>query len=228
MPVRGMKRAIIGVAVLGAATLGAAQAFGAAEPITASTANNIFDKPSFAIDQGEVASFVNAGSTTHNVFAGGRGPDGEPLFESATIGAGQAPVNGTQYLTAGTYPFVCTIHPGMAANLQVTANGAPAARPQVTVKVLSSDIDQVVQSRKLRVKLSAATQSAGVSVVARKGGRRLGSKQNLDLSAGASRTLKIPLTGAGRKALKDLASAQVKVTAAVPFGSPDSAKRRLH
>jgi plastocyanin len=226
-----MPRLIFSVAAacaIGTAMLGGVQALAAAETITASQVGNTFSKATFTIDQGEVASFQNTGSTTHNVFASGRGPDGEPLFESATIGAGQTPVNGTQYLTAGGYPFVCTIHPGMAASLQVTANGVPAARPQVTIRVLSANIDQVVSSRKLRVKVSAAAQSDDVSLIARKGARKLGAKQAIDIAAGASRTIKVPLTGSGRKALKDLESAKVKVTASVPFGSPDSASRRLH
>jgi hypothetical protein len=46
-------------------------------------------------------------------------------------------------------------------------------------------------------------------------------------AAGASRTVKLPLTQSGKKALKNLASAKVKVSAAVPFGSPATAKRTL-
>lgn len=219
--------AIIGLLGLGAGALGAGVASGAAETITASTTSNTFTQASYAIDQGELATLDNPSGTEHNVFATTHGPDGNDLFRSATISSGQTPVNGTQYLTAGTYHFICTIHTGMAADLVVSGNGAPVARPDVSLKVVSRNLDKVISSRRLKVKLTAATQSDGISVKARKGARKLATKRNVDLAAGKSRILKLRLTSSGRKAIKGLDAAKVKVRTSVPFGAPDSAKRKL-
>ncbi len=219
--------AIVGLAALAAGTLAVGVSFGAAETITASTASNTFTQASYAIDQGEVATLDNPAGTQHNVFATTHGPDGKELFRSETISSGQTPVNGTQYLTAGTYQFICTIHTGMAADLVVTGNGTAVARPDVSVKVVSGKLDKVVSSRRLKVKLTATTQSDGISVTARKGARKLASKNNVALAAGRSKTVKLRLTSSGRKAIKGRDSAKVKVATSVPFGAPDSAKRKL-
>jgi plastocyanin len=220
---------ILGLAAIGAAAFGAPHAFGAAETITSSPACCTFSKDTFTMDQGQVATFQNpGGGISHNVTGSGNGPDGKSLFRSATITSGQAPVDGTQYLAAGTYHFVCTIHgSSMSADLVVTGNGAPVARPDIAIKVLSRKLDQVVSRGKLKVKVSASTEGSDVTLTARKGFRKLGSKRNIDLTAGASRKVKLPLTPAGKNALEDLGSAKVRVTGTVPFGSPATAKRKL-
>lgn len=221
------RKAIVGLAVTGAAAFGAAHALGVTETITTSPACCTFAQPTFTLDPGQVATFQNNDGVSHNVFASGDGPDGAVLFSSDTTTSGQVPVNGTQYLGTGSYPFVCTVHPEMVAQLAVTANGTPVARPDIEVKVLSSKLGKVVSSGKLKVKVSASAVSSDVVLTARKGARKLGSKGNIDLAAGASVTVKVPLTQSGKNALKDLESAKVKVSGAVPFGSPDTAKRKL-
>jgi hypothetical protein len=156
------------------------------------------------------------------------GPDGGKLFASPTLAAGnQAPVNGVQYLDPGSYAFFCTVHPDMTGTLVVTPTGTPVARPQIALKVLSKKIEKVVSSATLKVKVSAATESDDVVLVAKKGARKVASKRNVDLAAGSSQTVKLHLTGAGKHALKGHRSATVKVTGTVPFGSPASAKRKL-
>jgi plastocyanin len=226
---------ILGLAAIGAAAIGAGYALGA-ETITSSPSCCTFSKSTFTIGQGEVATFQNANSgVSHNVTASSNGPDGQPLFRSATITSGQAPVDGTQYLAAGTYHFVCTIHgSSMSADLVVTGSGTPLTgsgtplvRPEIALKVLSRKLDRVVTSGKLKVKVTASTESDDISLTARKGDRHLGSKHNVDLSAGTSRRVKLRLTRAGKHALEGLGSAKVKVTGTVPFGSPVTAKRKL-
>src|SRR2546423_4709002 len=82
------------------------------------------------MDQGETLTFMNADLNNHDVTADMLGPDGKPLFGSATIGFGQtAKVEGAEYLTAGAYMFHCTIHPFMKGTLNVTSNGMPKPRP---------------------------------------------------------------------------------------------------
>jgi plastocyanin len=216
----------VAVAVTGAAALGAGQALGASESITTSTACCSFGKASFTIDQGTVATFQNLdpGAAPHDVTAVGSGADGNPLFRSATINLGQTPVTGTDSLAPGTYRFFCAVHPTqMSGELVVTGSGSPG----VAVKILSRNLAGVVSSHKLKVKLLAVTARNDVSVTARKGTRMLGSKRGIDLPAGASRTVGLPLSRAGRNYLKNLGTAKVKVTATVPGSKPASATRRL-
>jgi plastocyanin len=222
------RRGILGLAAVATIALGAGQALGASEPITANpgvcSVDCTFSKPTFTIDQGTVATFQNPSTTLHNVTSS----PGEPQFHSTTISAGQAPVEGTQFLAPGTYRFFCTVHPAtMLADLVVTGTGTPVARPKVTLKILSSKLDKVVSSRRLKIKVSAVTASQGVSLTAKKGAKKLGSKGNINLAAGASRTIKLKLSTAARKALDGLKTAKVKVTAKVPNGSPASATRTL-
>ncbi len=225
--IRGRK-AIVGLAVTGAVAFGAAHALGVSEPITTAPACCTFSKPTFTLDPGQVGTFQDLDANSHNVIASGIGPDGAVLFRSETISSGQAPVNGTQYLATGTYAFVCTVHPDMTANLVVTGNGSPLARPAVVLTVVSKKLDRVLASGKLSVKVSASAASSDVELTALKGTKKLGSKGNINLAAGASRTVKVPLTHSGKNALKNHGSAKVKVSADVPFGSPVSAKRKLH
>ncbi len=224
--IRGRK-AIVGLAVTGAAALGAAHALGATETITTLPTCCKFAQPTFTIDPGQGATFQNNDGSSHNVYASGNGPDGEVLFSSDTITSGQAPVNGTQYLGTGSYAFVCTVHLDMTANLVVTGSGSPVARPGVVLTVVSKKLDRVLASGKLKVKVSSSALSSDVVLTARKGAKKLGSKGNIDVAAGASPTVKLPLTHSGKNALKNLGSAKVNVSSAVPFGSPTTAKRKL-
>jgi plastocyanin len=228
---RSTRRIVIGLAVIGATALGAGYAFGASETITTSPSCCSYSKSTFTIDAGQVANFHNeTNGVSHTMTASGKGPDHKALFNSGTTSSGkQAAVQGTQYLAPGTYHFFCLIHGlSMSANLVVSGNGAPVARPEIAVRVLSSKLDTVASSGKLKLKLSAVTESDNLTLTARKGAKKLGSKRNVDLRAGASRTIKLPLTAAGRNALAGLGSATVKVTGSVPFGSLASAHRKLN
>lgn len=82
------------------------------------------------IDQGQTVTFTNLDTVAHNVTARRKGPDSKPLFTSVPTGAGSSePVAGTQYLTTGTYQYVCTFHPWMTGTITVTSSGTPAKRP---------------------------------------------------------------------------------------------------
>ena len=233
MRVRSIRRVVVAVAALGLMAMGAGYAFGASETVTSSPACCTYSKPSFTIDAGTLGSFQNqTAGIPHTMTASEPGPDHKPLFNTGTVSSGQnAAVNGTQYLAPGSYHFFCMIHgPSMSADLIVTGNGAPVARPAISLKVLSRKLAKVASSGKLKLKLklSAATASNDVDVSAQKGSRKLGAVKKVDLAAGASRVVKLTLSSSARKALDGVSSAKVKATADVPFGAPADAKRRLH
>jgi plastocyanin len=212
------------LAVSGAVALGATPAYAASEPITTTTLCCAFGKTAFTIDEGTVATFKNSdpGTSPHDVTSIVR-QGAKPLFASAIIGLGEAPVNGTERLGPGSYRFYCTTHPTqMAGQLAVVGSGIPPK-----VKILSSDLGKVVSKRKLLVKLKATAVSNDVSLAARLGNKKLGSQTDIAVSAGASRTVALRLSRSGRNILDDLEAAQVKVTATVAGGKPASAKRRL-
>jgi plastocyanin len=221
---RGLLLSAIVVALATGSTLAWASA-----PISSSPTCCTFSAATFTIDQGELASFQNTTVTgdVHNVTAAKGGPDGRPLFFSASTPQGSTPVNGTQYLSSGSYHFVCTIHPGMEADLQVSSNGAPVARPQISLKILSTSVRKVAKSGKLKVKVTAVTASKGIDVTAKKGSKTLTKAAKLDLDAGAARTVSLGLTSSGKRALKNVNKAKVSATGTVDFGAGASAKRTL-
>jgi len=224
----GVRRLIAALAVTGGAVIGAGQALGASEAITTSSACCSYGKASFTIDRGATATFQNRdpGSSPHDVTASDTGgPKNQPLFRSAQIGLGQTPVNGTGALAPGTYRFFCTVHPTqMSGQLVVIPSGSPT----VAVTILSRKLGPVASSGKLKVKVRGLLASNSVPLTARKGSRKLGSTRVSDLGAGASRTVKLPLSRAGRNALENRGAAKIKVTATPPGDQAVSAARRLN
>ena len=220
----GHRWAVAALVVAGVAVSSSGSALGASEPITTTTSCCAFSKPSFAIDPGTVAIFQNLdpGIAPHDVVANENGTNGRPLFASATIPAGQAPVTGTETLNPGNYRFFCTIHPTQMTGDLVVNGTAPA----VGAKVLSRSLDAVVSSGKLKVQLSSASATRGVSLAASLGKAKLGAKGGIDLAAG-TRTIAVKLSRAGRTALTDRKSAKVKVAVSVPGGTPVTVKQRL-
>lgn len=222
-----MRRVILAIAVIGGAVFGVSQALGASEAITAIGPDPHYGKVSFTIDRGATATFDNQDSsaTQHDVTAFDTGgAKNLPLFRSATISAGQTPVNGTASLGAGTYRFFCTVHPTqMTGQLVVT----PSSTPTVAVTILSRRIGPVASSGKLKVKVRGVLATNTVPLTARKGKKKLGSTRVDDLAAGSSRTVKLALSRAGRNALKNGGSAKIKVTAAPPGDQQVSAAQRL-
>lgn len=181
----------------------------------------------FLLDAGSVPAFVNSeAGVSHNVVAVAGGPDGEELFQTPLIDGGQSiDVAGTQYLGPGTYDFVCTIHVGMDGRLLVSGAGA-FPRPSVEVSIRSSKLAQVRRGS-LKVLVEATTPSADVDIEARLGARSLARASGVDFEAGQGKNLVLKLGSRARKLLKGPDRARVKVTATVPFGAPDSAKRTL-
>ena len=120
---------------------------------------NRFNTPEFTIDQGEKVTFRNGDTVAHDLTASDS-TGGKPLFATPIVEPGKsAVVDGTQYLTEGHYPYVCTLHNGMKGTLHVTGAGTPVPRPGGgggTVEQPAAD--------KVRPKLSLAIVSRTASV----------------------------------------------------------------
>jgi len=216
---------LIGAAALAAGLVAAPSAFGVAQTIVAN--DNFFSAAVYTMDQGDRPVLQNAGSNPHNATATANGPDRQRLFESPTIGTGTTQLNGTQYLTAGSYAFICTVHPDMVATLAVSGAGTPVARPKVKLKVLTKKLAKVAGKGKLPVQVNAVTASENVELEAKLGKRTLGTVSGISLAAGAKRTAVIKSAKKIRKVLRKKNKATVRVEATVPFGSPAGAKRKL-
>jgi plastocyanin len=218
----------LAIAVIGGVVFGVSQALGASEAITASSTCCTYGKASFTIDRGATATFDNEdpGTSPHDVTSlDTGGPKNLPLFRSATIGAGQTAVNGTNALGPGTYNFFCTVHPTeMQGQLVVTAS----ASPTIAVTILSSKVGQVASSGKVKVKLRGLLASNNVPVVAKVGKKKLGSTRVTSVGAGGATTVKVPLSKAGKNFLRGRGSAKLKVTASPPGDQPVTASKRLN
>jgi plastocyanin len=196
----------------------------AADSITAT--DNAYSAPTYTMNQGERPSFANGGANQHNATARQNGPDGKALFTTPTLNGGQsATLDGTQYLSAGSYTFFCTIHPTeMQATLVVTGNGTPQARPSASLTPKTKTISKAIK-KGIKVSANASTAINGVAFTAKLGKATIG-KTTASLAAGAQ-TVTVKLTKTGKSKLRGKAKATVKVTADIPFGSPATAKAKL-
>lgn len=215
---RGLGRAIA-IAVF-ASLLGAANAW--AGTITAYPPNQ-FGSAVTTIAQGEKVTFQNMDIVGHDVTANETGDDGAPLFRSALVSPGSSgPVEGTEYLTTGNYDFYCSIHPGMEAVLEVTSEGTPVPRPEpegVAVKIVSRNLERVIESRKLKLKVQSRRGEVivGVRAKTRKSSIALGSKK-LQFERADERKVTLKLSDAARKALRKRKSATLIATATANHG----------
>jgi plastocyanin len=226
----------LAVAVVATLVVGVGVAWAGVPPMGATVAAE--DQDDFIgggfpnIDEGADLTFDNNDTVAHNVTATDDGPDGGALFRSGNVpGGGQDRlVGGTRFLSAGTYDFLCTIHPAMEGTLTVDDFPAgPLPRPSIDVKVKSKKLAKVVKSGKLKVEVSAdePTDADGISVTAKKGRKGITKKANLDVNAGDSKTPKLKLKKKAAEKLAGLEKAKVKVTAEVDFGSPAKAGKKL-
>ena len=183
-----------------------------------------YAQPTYDTDQGGVAQFQNNGGS-HNVTARQSGPDGRPLFLSATTTTGTAPVNGTQYLTTGDYAFFCTVHPTtMQGTLRVTSAGTALARPSATVKLRTKTISKAIK-KGLLASVTANTAVSDATLTAKLGKSTIG-RTSTSLASGAQ-TKKVKLSKAGKSKLGKKSTAKVSVTVDIPFGAPATGKAKL-
>ncbi len=189
---------------------------------------NVYEPADVSIPQGGTLDYDNAAQAPHNIIARDAGPDDGPLFEVATfVGPATQPVEGVQYLKAGTYAFHCTLHETMTGTLTVEPTGTPVRRPRIGVAIKSSKLGQVRRSGVLKVKLHNSGSTGDADLVASLHGKELGRAGQVEVRAGDSVPVSLKLSKAGRSALRGRSKATVKVATTVRFGEPDSAKQKL-
>ena len=215
--------AYLGTALVALGVMATA-AWGLFQPIVGT--DSVYNQPNYTMDQGDRPTFSNGGALQHNVTARTNGPDKRALFSTPTLDGGQqATLDGTQYLTAGTYTFYCTIHPTeMQATLVVTGNGTPQPRPSSSITVTRRSVAQTIK-KGLKVKMTPTTTIGGVTVTAKLGKTTIG-KTTTTLNAGFNAPV-VKLSKAGKSKLRGKSTAKVSVTADIPFGSPATAKVKL-
>jgi plastocyanin len=190
-----------------------------------------FSTTSVTIDQGERFTFQNLDVTSHDVTAETRGPDGKPLFGTPLIGTGEeAFVEGSQFLTSGHYPFVCSIHANMVGTLHVTSNGTPVPRPgsgggggaapdktkpKVSVRLASTRVSRVRRVGELvvQVKVDEAAKVALSAKVRVKRKIQEIATGAVEITGAGTRRPELKLTRAGKKLLKKRKPVRVSVTA---------------
>jgi plastocyanin len=221
-----VRRVTVGAALAVAAAFWAAPALGDGT-ITAGPLPTTYATKDLTIDQGQSVTFQNSDQTAfHDVTSDKNGSDGKALFESETIEGGKtAPVKGVEFLTTGDYGYHCSVHPFMTGTLHVTANGTPKPRtpdnpapspadvkpPDASVAILDSRISSVLQHRGLRVRLKT-NEPARFRMTATYGKTKLALGT---VTSKGTKTVKLDLTKAGKKALFTANRAKVKLTASV-------------
>ena len=111
-----------------------------------------YSAESYTIDRGELVTFGNRDTfLAHGVVS-----DAGSLFSAPVISKGQVRLlRGAPFLTTGSYPFHCPIHPGMTSVLNVTAAGSPlpadAIAPSAQLKIKTASLGRLAGKRRLRV-----------------------------------------------------------------------------
>jgi plastocyanin len=199
-------------------------AFAASQTIVGQ-ADDTYNAATYTADQGEVVQF-NVTGDSHNVTARQSGPDGKELFRSPTITGGTTGVQGTQYLSAGSYTFFCTVHPTtMQATLVVTGNGTPQPRPSATLSVRTKKLAQATK-KGILVAITTTGKVDSASLTAKLGKTTIGRATNLAFFSG-QQFATVKLTKSGKSKLRKKSKASVTVTADIAFGSPATAKSKL-
>lgn len=220
----GRRLSVVVAVVAIAAMVCAGVALAASETIIGQS-DDTFNAATYTTDQGEVVQFSVTGNS-HNVTAHQNGPDGKELFRTPTISGGSTGVQGTQYLSAGTYTFFCSVHPStMQATLIVTSNGTPQARPAATLRVRTKKLAQATK-KGILVAITTPTKVDGASLTAKLGKRTIGTATGLAFFAG-QQFATVKLSKAGKSKLRGKSKASVSISADIPFGSPASTKAKL-
>jgi plastocyanin len=232
------KRSLVALTATGV-LLGAPAAV-ADEQIVGTTPNR-YANPDVTIDQGEPLTFRNADIARHDVTSTQPGTVRDHLFASDTIGNGETSfVEGSQYLTTGTYDYFCTIHPSfMKGTITVNASGTPKPRPgggaggggapppdmtapALSVTAAKARASTLKRGGSLRLTVGADEASTVTVVVRLKSAR--GARRKVSLGSAGSRKLVMALSRKVRNRLKTGSRLAITVTGTDAAGNAGSAK----
>jgi plastocyanin len=209
---------------------------------------NRFATTSVTIDQGERLTFQNSDVAGHDVTAEDSGPDNKPLFATPLVaGGGEAFVEGSQYLTTGSYKFLCSIHANMRGTLTVSSAGTPVPRPgsggggggsggggagggpadttapSVAVEVKATRASGVRRAKALKVGVTVS-EAAEVKLTATVGAKaKEVATGSARVAAAGTSTVALKLTRAGRRILKRATTVTVAAQAVDAAGNTGQA-----
>lgn len=92
---------------------------------------SVLPTPPLIIAAGDSLEHTNLDAELHNLASFDVGPDGQPLFRSELIGAGETASVPVEDVPPGIYDFTCSIHPFMLGTLRVEEVGPPDPDPEV-------------------------------------------------------------------------------------------------
>jgi plastocyanin len=220
-----LRRAAVAAATV--AALVAAPAVRADQRVVAAPLSSGYVNPDVTIEQGEKLTFLNPDVAPHDVTSAKPG-----LFASETVGIGsEVPVTGADSLAAGTYDYICSVHPYMVGTLTVGGGGSGGGgghgghdmkAPKVSAKVLETSISKILDAGalSLRVKLN---EPATVRPVAAADGTKV-AKGRANLGSGTSR-INAKLTAKGERLLRDARRVDLELTLIAADAAGNAAKR---
>jgi hypothetical protein len=216
------------LALAAAAVLAPASPAAAVERIDAAFLSE-YTSTSYVIDQGEIVTFGNRDKFLRH----GLDSDTAGVLTAPVIERGQTRlVRGAPFLTAGTYPFHCPIHPSMTSRLTVTAGGSPlpadSVRPGALVKIKTGALGKLLGKKRLRVTV-ATSEAADAVVSGGAAGVAIGRAERTYVTAGR-RSFTLPLDGRAARSIAAKArtgqvAIKVKVTLTDAAGNVAVVKR---
>jgi plastocyanin len=240
-----MRRAAMILAVLGC--LAAASIAWASDQTITATPPNRYANTDITIDQGDHVTFNNQDTVDHDVTARDKGSDDKPLFGSDLAGTRESkPVKGTEYLTTGSYAFVCSVHPQMTGTLHVTSagttvprpgggggtggpgptgGGADSTAPKVTLRLLDKKLSPVRRRRALRLTVTS-NEAATVKLTAR-AGRTAIATGTATLTGAGAKQVRLALNAAGRRLAKRSRHLRVALSARASDASGNASSAQL-
>ncbi len=209
------------------AALVAAPAAYADQRVIAAPLSSGYVNPDVTIEPGEKLTFLNPDVAPHDVTSTEPG-----LFASETVGVGrEVPVTGADSLAAGTYDYICSVHPYMVGTLTVGGGGSGGGgghgghdmkAPKVSVKVLDKSISKVLDAGRLSMQIEL-DEPATVRPVAAADGTKV-AKGRASLSSGTSR-MTAKLTSKGQSLLRDARKVDLELTLIAADAAGNAAKR---
>jgi plastocyanin len=198
----------------------------------------------YTIDQGEPLTFRNddVSGPSHDVVSTANGDvQKRYLFASETIAPGKSSfVEGSQYLTTGSYDFFCSIHPSMKGKLVVNSGGTPKPRPGSTPaqpgeappaadqtppepSLSFGALRAATIKRRRSLTLRVGADEAVSMKVTVKVGKVTVARRSLRLGVRGTRTLKLAVGRSARRAIRRGRRLRIVVDVVDTAGNPGTA-----